>query len=574
MSTDATGAQLICRALEDAGVGHVFGLPGTQNVELFEALRGSSRLRTVVATHELSAAMMANGYHRASGRLAVLATIPGPGFTWAMTGLTEAALDSAALLHLVAMPAVTSGQRFQLQAIDQAAMAAPVTRARFRIDHADEIVHTLQQACAHATEAEPGPVLVEFAPAALAGKTVAAITGGTAPPLADEPDASRLDELAGILRRSQRCVVLAGQGCGHAGAALLRLVERLGALVVTTTSGRGAVPEDHPRSLGFELAGNSAKTLNAVVEAADRVLAIGCKFSHNGSRGFALRIPPERLMHVDASAEVLRAGNYPAQHSLRADAGEFLDAMLARLSSGPAANEGWSAATVADFRRRGRAEANGEGVQPRIHGTRSGRCADFFDALRRAMPRESILVLDSGQHAMLARLHYPVLCLRGLLLPTNLQSMGFGIGAAIGAALAMPGRPVVAVIGDGGLAMSGLELLTAVREGLALTVIVFVDGAYGLIRNQQIAATGHAFGTEFSGPDIEALAAAIGARHVRLRQDADTVLTDAIAGGGVTLVEVAVGDSLPMHWMRAKGRVKRALGPSRLGWLKRRLRGG
>ena len=124
----ASGAQLICETLKQAGVDCVFGLPGSQTVPLFEALR-TSTLRTVVATNELSAAMMANGYYRASGRAGVLLTIPGPGFTWALTGLAEAALDSAALLYIVGQPTTAPGERFQLQALDQAAMVRP-TRPR------------------------------------------------------------------------------------------------------------------------------------------------------------------------------------------------------------------------------------------------------------------------------------------------------------------------------------------------------------------------------------------------------------------------------------------------------------
>ena len=128
---------------------------------------------------------------------------------------------------------------------------------------------------------------------------------------------------------------------------------------------------------------------------------------------------------------------------------------------------------------------------------------------------------------------------------------------------------MVALIGDGGLAMSGLELLTAVRERLRLTVIVFVDGAYGLIRMQQLAGSGHAYGTEFDGVDVAALAAAVGATHVRLQGDAQTTLAAAIEAPGVTLVEVRVGDSVPMHWLRAKSRLR---GSRLRTWWRRRHR--
>ena len=568
-----SGADLICDGLKNAGVSCVFGLPGTQNVALYEALR-TSGLRTVVATNELSAAMMANGYYRASGRLAALATIPGPGFTWALTGLAEAALDSAALVHVVGQPAVLPGARFQLQAIDQAAMAAPIVRAVVRIDDAGQAQSVIADACARAVASEPGPVLVHVAPAALESHASAAFatprSDAVAPTAITGDIAAAADALAG----ARRCVIVAGQGAHGAAQLLLQLADGLSAVVVTTASGRGVVAEDHPLSLGFELGGNGAGVLNELIAASDLVLAIGCKFSHNGSRGFRLRIPTEKLIHIDASAEVLGA-NYPARWPIVADAGVALIALLAALDGRTRPTPGFGVDEIAGYRARGRTEGGNDIVEPRIHGTATGKPEDFFAALRAAMPRQSCLVTDSGLHQVLARRFFCVLHPRGLVTPTNFQSMGFGIGAATGACLADPSRPVVALIGDGGLAMSGLELLTAVRERLNLTVIVFVDGAFGLIRVQQLAATGRSHGTEFSGMDCEAFAAAIGARHVQLNDDAEATLAAAIASDGVTVVEVAVGDSLPMHWLRAKGLVRSTpLGRNAKSWLRRLLRRG
>ena len=573
-----SGAELICDALQRAGVDCVFGLPGTQNVPLYEALR-TSALRTVVATHELSAAMMANGYFRASGRAAALVTIPGPGFTWALTGVAEATLDSAALLHLVGSPATTPGARFQLQALDQAALARPLVKAIHRIEHVRDMAGVLAAAHAQALAGEPGPVLVEIAQALLDARgPTSSVLSDNMPSEHPTPLAWRsdVDAATHTLATARRCVIFAGQGSHAAASLLLQLAETLSAVVVTTTSGRGVVAEDHPLSLGFELGGNGAATLNALIDASDLVLAIGCKFSHNGSHGFRLRIPAEKLIHVDASAAVLGA-NYPARLAICADAGTFVASVLAALEHHSPEHHaqrapGFSADEIARLRAQGRAEATTELVEPRIDGTALGEPEAFFAALRRAMPRASCLVTDSGRHQVLARRHFRVLHPRGLITPTNLQSMGFGIGAAIGACLADPARPVVALIGDGGLAMSGLELLTAVRERLRLTVIVFVDGAYGLIRDQQLAAAGRSHGTEFSGPDCAALAAAVGAAHVRLRGDADAVLSAALASNGVTLVEVALGDTLPMHWMRAKSVARNTpLGRIAKSWLRRRL---
>lgn len=569
MTDSESGAKLVCDALLGVGVECVFGLPGTQNVGLYEALRTSS-LRTVVATSELSAAMMANGYYRASGRVAALATIPGPGFMWTLPGLAEASLDSTALLHIVGSPAKSPGNHYQLQAIDQQAIVRSLVRATHHVETADAVAGTIASAYADAVRSEPGPVVVHVDRSVLEARAAGApVAEGHADRADDAPDTVRIGEIARMLRSAKRCVVFAGQGCTMASAPLLQVVERLGAPVVTSTSGRGVVPEDHPLSLGFEFGGDAVETLNELVAACDVVLAVGFKFSHNGSRGFRLRIPADKLIHVDASGEVLGA-NYPAHVSMRADAGVFLAELSQRLGDGSC--KGFGNAGMEQLRARARAEALAAVIEPRIHGVASGSAAEFFASLRTAMPRDGVLVTDSGIHQSLARRHFRVLGPRALVTPTNLQSMGFCIGAAIGACVADPKRAVVALLGDGGLSMSGLELLVAVRERLRLVVVVFVDGAYGLIRFQQLASTGKPFATTFEPPHVAALAEAVGARYMRLEGDATGTLRTALESDGVTLVEVGVGDSLPMHWMRAKA-VVRGQGGSKVRSSLRRLFG-
>lgn len=558
-----TGARVIVDALRQSGADCVFGLPGTQNVALFEALRESG-LRLVVATHEMSAAMMANGYYRASGRPGVLLTIPGPGFTWALTGFAEASLDSAAILHITSKPASLPGRRFQLQAMDQAAMTAPIARKVIMIERAEDVdaaITTAWHAC-HADE--PGPVLVQVARDTWEQTIAGGGSAASAQPATTSIDVS---VIAAELLNAKRCILLLGQGCSNAASEARQLAEQLHAIVVTTTSGRGVVAEDHPLSLSFALAGNNAGTLNSLVECSDKVLAIGCKFSHNGSRGFRLRIPEDKLIHVDASHDVLNA-NYPTHVAVQADAHAFIRALLGKITEYDIA--GFSAEEAAHWRARCTEEKTRDRTEPHIRGIAGGKPAAFFAALRAVMPRESCLITDSGRHQELARRYFPVLCPRGLITPTNLQSMGFGIGAAIGAKLAVPQRAVVALIGDGGLAMSGLELLTAVREKLDLTVIVFADGAYGAIRDQQVTNYGHTYGTDLPALDCAELAKAVGATYVPLDRDAEATLRSAIASKGVKLVEVAIGDSMPMHVRHAKAIARATIGRSLRKWVRER----
>ncbi|PWB62396.1 MAG: hypothetical protein C3F14_09955, partial [Deltaproteobacteria bacterium] len=185
---------------------------------------------------------------------------------------------------------------------------------------------------------------------------------------------------------------------------------------------------------------------------------------------------------------------------------------------------------------------------------------------------------DSGLHQGLVRRHFDVLTPRGLILPSDFQSMGYGIPAAIGAKFASPERPVVAVIGDGGFAMSGMELLTAVREKIPLTVVVFNDGRLNLIRLQQFANFGHSESVDLLNPDFEAFAASVGARYSLVDGNAEQVLRDAIGSPHVTLVEVVAGDSAAIRIRQVKGftreTARRALGPGIARWVKNLLRGG
>jgi acetolactate synthase-1/2/3 large subunit len=557
-----SGAELLCDALEAAQVGTVFGLPGTQNVDVYEALR-RSRLESVLATHELAASFMANGYARASGRPGVLLTIPGPGFTYAVTGLAEAFLDSAPLLHIVGAPARRPGFRHALQAIDQAAVAGPIVKAVVRVERRAEIPRRTHEALGAALAEEPGPVMLELSAEALAEVGPAEDVPPFTPPARRGPDAAALAELARLVAESRRLVLYVGQGAAGAAAEVRALAEARGAPVIATTAGRGVLSEEHPLAFTFDFGRHASAALNEVLGRADLVLALGCKFSHNGAHGFRLELPPERLVRVDSSAANL-AANYPSRLALHADVGLVLQG-LASCTGGPApVGPGWSPGEVGGMWSAGRARLAAQVVEPRLHEVVPDEPAGFFAALERALPEEACLVTDSGLHQMLARRHYRVRAPRGLIVPTDLQSMGFAIPAAIGAKRAAPTRPVVALLGDGGLLMSGLELVTAVREEVPLTVIVFNDGHLGIIRLQQLGAYGRAYKTEVGGPRLDAFAHSVGASYTRVRgARTEELLRSAVRARGVHVVEVALGDRPALMTVRG-----RALGASLL----RRLR--
>jgi acetolactate synthase I/II/III large subunit len=569
-----TGAELVWESLSALGVENVFGVPGTQTVELYEALR-RSRLRAVLPTSELAASFMANGYARLGNRVAVLCTIPGPGFTYALTGLAEARLDSAPLIHLTLAPARSPGRRFQLQAIDQVAIARPLVKDVIVIASPGEVAERLTHAVGVAVGGEPGPVLVQLEATALDGSTEARVLeGGPSAPQPTPTERERLAQAGALLGGARRPVLLVGRGASGGGAAALivQLAERYRLPVIVTPSARGVVPEDHPLVLGFDGHRGDIAALNQSLAESDLILVVGCKLSHSDTNGFGLRLPAEYLIHVDADATI-PGSNYPCRLGVCATPDQALSAWLAAVH-GPGASQ-WTDAEIAERRAGIQTWAPLEWPEPVI-GDIPGGAARFFSALRRALPRDGVLVTDSGLHQVLARRYFDVWAPGGLIFPTDFQSMGFGLPAALGAKLAQPSRTVVALLGDGGFAMAGFELATAVRERIPVTVIVFNDGQLNLIRLQQLRDYGRAFSVETRAPDLASFAASVGAGYVCLQGEPEAMLRSAFSSDAPTLVEVRVGDSAAVQGMRARSLarsvVRQTVGPRLLSWLKRVLR--
>lgn len=567
-----TGAERLSAAMARHGITHVFGLPGTQSVALFDGLRRSS-LRTILATHELNAAFMAAGFFRASGRPAGLVTIPGPGFTHAMSGIVEARHDSCAMLYVVGPPASRPGKQFRLQAIDQNGIGNAVAKGVFEATAPGTIERIVADAYSRAVEGEPGPVVLHVHPEALAASGSSSTGSESNASRATSPGLAQLLEPAGrLLANARRPVLLAGQGAVDAASELRMLAERLGAPVATSCSGRGVIAEDHALALGFDVIRSSTGVLNELLASSDCVVVVGYKLTHNGTAGFRLALAPHTLVHIDAGAEVLNA-NYPAAHAIVADARAALQHFVDTVGAASRSST-WTTADVANWRDRLSATPDDDTPEPSFNGASPPTAQRFFSLLRAALPREAIVVADSGLHQILLRRHYRVLSPRGLIAPSDYQSMGFGVPAAIGAKLGAPHRPVIAIVGDGGFAMTGMELLTAVREQIPVTVVVFNDGLLNLIRVQQEGASGRATAVTLQNPDFAALAAAIGAEY-RLFSGPESLDGLGNANGGVRLIEVRLGDSAAIVKQQVAGAaryaVRRALGPGFVNSLKRWL---
>ena len=413
-----------------------------------------------------------------------------------------------------------------------------MVKAAFGVSELAKLGEIICLAFETAQDCEPGPVVVQLG-------------GG-----ADEPGSGRgvgvQDTVAARavwarVHRARKPVLLLGQGCVGAAAAICAYVERTATPVFTTASGRGVLPEQSLWCLGYDSLRGSTDQLNAFLRETDLVIAIGARLAFNGTAGFRVTLPSERLVHVDASTGNLNAV-YPASSAAAISA----EAFLAMAESGIAPRTAWTPETLAPWRTRIRAVYSRD-WEPTIAGQTPQQ---FFGRLRAELPDNALVVTDSGLHQVLARRYFEVRQAHDLLLPADLQSMGFALPSAIAAKLAAPSRPVVALVGDGGVLMSGLELAVAVREKLALTVIVFNDGYLNQIRMQQLQSSRQGHGVALPVIDFKALADAVGARYVAGDSALPECIGPATRGTGVMLIEVSVRDSVSVLAAAARGRAK------------------
>jgi acetolactate synthase-1/2/3 large subunit len=561
------GAELVVRALEDEGIPFTFGIPGTHNIELYDALARSERVRPVLVTDEQSASFMADAVWRASGRLGCVNVVPGAGLTHALSGIAEAFMDTVPLLVLGCGVRRDTGMAYQLHDIDQMALVAPVTKAQLRPERGEEVYGTIREACRIARAGPPGPVFVEV-PANLyltregAGYAVEAGRGE------DDGRGESVEEgaarAAELLERARRPLLYVGLGAVGAGADVVRLAELLEAPVATTFQGKGVFPESHPLWLWCGFGDAAPPFARAIARECDATLAIGCRFGEVATASYGAR-PPGPLIHVDIDPAV-PGRNYPAAVAVVADAATFVAALIRELE-----RRGIGRRPDAGLRARIRdGHAEVWRTWERAASTDRVTPALLLRALQERFGPDAIFTTDSGNGTFLA-----VECLRlerpgHFLAPVDYSCMGYAVPAALGAKLARPDAPVLALAGDGAFLMTGLELLTAAAERIPVAVLVLRDGELAQIAQFQGIALGRKVASELPDYDLASLCRGVGVECLALERDADVpgVLrrVEEITGAGEpVVVDVAIDYSMKTFFTR--GVVRTNFG--RLDWADR-----
>ena len=541
------GSELVVRALEDAGARLAFGIPGTHNIELYDALERSAQVTAVLVTDEQSAGFMADGVSRSSDSIGVVNVVPGAGVTHCLSGVAEALLDGIPMVVIAAGIRRDTGRAYQLHDIDQAAILRPVTKAVLRPAHASDIYTTVRRAFDLARAGTPGPVAVEI-PAEFY-----LLTHDVADPSPGQYDGDRadataqpgdLEQAARLVNDAKRVLLYAGNGAREAGHVLVELAEKLGAPVATTIQGKGVFPELHPLWLWNGLGATVPSPLGTVADQCDTMLAIGCRFAEvgTGSYGFT---PPPTVVHVDINPDVF-GRNVMTKLAVESDAAAFLHALLPLVDD--RGQWGEAAEQIANGHRLVHEAWTRDASDARV------TPAALFSALQRLAP-DAIYTTDSGNGTFLAMEHLRLDRPGRFLAPVDFSCMGYSVPAAIGAALANPGRDVVAFAGDGAFLMTGLELATAVSYGTGVVVCLLRDGELAQIAQFQRTAMADTVNSTVASYDVGAFAQTTGAAYVPCSRDADLeeALSDAFATartGRPVIVDVAIDYSRKTHFTR------------------------
>ncbi len=566
---DLISHQLV-RYLEARGVTHVFGLCGHTNIAVLSAM-ANSKLHFVNVRHEQIAAHAADGYARVTGKASVLLTHLGPGLTNAATGVANAALDCIPMVVIAGdVPSHYYGkhphQEVNLHADGaQFEIYKPFVKRAWRVESPDLFPEIIEKAFLMAESGQPGPVLVDV-PMDIFSKEVDVsrfdrLSHNVKTLAKPDLDADTAARIVRALGEAKKPVLMIGGGVVLARAAdeLKAFVDHMGIPVAFSLMGKGALPDDHPLTLGMTGFWGT-KFINDKCRTADWVMALGTRFKEADSSSwepeYTFAFPPAKLIHIDIEpSEIGR--NYPTEIGAVADlkqALKTLNRVAKELYPTPRRSEA-VVREIAKVREEFKA-GNREMAESSSFPMMPER---ILADVRAVLPHDAIITTDVGWNKNGVGQQFPIYTPGSVLTPGGFATMGFGPPAALGAKIAAPNRVVISLVGDGGFGQNPAALVTAQEENLAVVWVVMNNNAFGTIAGLQMAHYGLTYGTTFPStggewtPDYAAIARAYGVEGVRIRSAAEfkPALEKAIASGKPCVIDVAMKNNptpTAGHW--------------------------
>lgn len=532
------GAAILIECLIEQGVGTVFGFPGGAVLPIYDELyKRQDRIHHVLTAHEQHAGHAADGYARASGKTGVCIATSGPGATNLVTPIATAYMDSTPIVFITGNVPQSLMGTDSFQEADISGMTMPVTKHNYLVTRVDKLADIVREAFYIASSGRPGPVLIdipkdvqiaetEYEPASgaqlipklsMKHPTAQLRPEGEALERYKVKAAPRLEQAAKLIAEAQKPLIYCGGGVILSGAEseLLAFADRVDAPVVSTLMGLGAVPADNPRMLGM-LGMHGTHAANIAMQRCDLLIAVGVRFSDRALGNAATFAAQAKVLHIDIDRAEINKNVSTTLH-ITGDARVVLDLLLPRVEQ----------------------KDNTQWMQ-QAHSMMEEYLSDELFEPRKilrqmaAIAPEITVATDVGQHQMWTAQHFPFLHPRQLITSGGLGTMGFGLGAAMGAAASDPqGKPVALITGDGSFRMNLTELSTIGYYNIPVIVVIFNNGTLGMVRQWQTLFFGHRYSqtTLDRGPDFMKLAEAYGLSGTQV----DTV--EAFAAAFKTAVE-------------------------------------
>ncbi|MBS0848692.1 acetolactate synthase large subunit [Citrobacter sp. JGM124] len=529
-----TGAQLIVKMLEHHGISTVSGIPGGTVLPLYNALSQSHRIRHILARHEQGAGFMAQGMARTTGKAAVCIACSGPGATNLVTAIADARLDSIPLVCITGQVPTAMIGTDAFQEVDTYGISIPVTKHNYLVRDINEIPQVFVDAFRIAESGRPGPVWIDIPK----DVQTAEILISDLPDIADiaTPPAvehQTIMETATMINQAKRPVLYLGGGVISSGAAEQArvLAEQANLPTTMTLMALGTLPANHPLSLGM-LGMHGARSTNFILQEADLLIVLGARFDDRAIGKTEAFCPHARIIHVDIDRAELGKIKQ-ANIAIRGDVADVLNQLIPYVDPQPRTE--WRQ-MVNDLQREFPFTMPGIDDPLMPYGLIRAAAACVDD--------QAIITTDVGQHQMWVAQAYPLNRPRQWLTSGGLGTMGFGLPAAVGAALANPGDRVLCFTGDGSLMMNIQEMATAAENQLNVKIILMNNQALGLVHQQQtLFYQQNVFAATYPGViDFMTIARGFGLATCDLNAATDPVaaLQDAISRPGPCLIHVRI----------------------------------
>lgn len=532
---ELTGSQIVIECLKEQGVDTVFGYPGGTILNIYDELyRHSNEIRHILTSHEQGAAHAADGYARATGKVGVCFATSGPGSTNLVTGIATAYMDNVPVVAITANVAVNLLGKDSFQEIDIAGVTMPITKHNYIVKDITKLADTIRKAFRIARSGRPGPVLVDITKDVTAPTTKAEFTPKTPEPIervTEDITDKDITHAIEMIRHSKKPFIFVGGGAviSEAHDELKEFVDKVDAPVADTLMGKGAFNGTDPRYTGM-LGMHGTKASNLGVTDCDLLITIGARFSDRVTGNANKFAKSAKVLQIDIDpAEINK--NVIAHSSVIGDVKEVLIRLNKAL--GQQDHKEWLAHVLGlkeKFPLKYRQDIlTGPYILQKLYKVTGG---------------DAIITTEVGQHQMWSAQYYDYKLPRTFITSGGLGTMGYGLGACIGAKIGMPHKTVVNIAGDGCFRMNMNELATATRYNIPIVEIIFNNHVLGMVRQWQTLFYGQRYShTNLNDKvDFVKLAEAMGAKAYRItkKEEVEGVLKEAIALGEPVLIDCVI----------------------------------